>query len=169
MGDMSDWVPAVLCSLTGAPLTFEAGGIPVVRTFDSPSAAAALVAKTGPRFEFSALLGAVRCGNGEVIALPELAQPQRFVPPAACSLVLGGHRPHYIPVLRAEGGPWEPVEVVALAGQKATLATAEGVFDAYYHDPEVLREVTEVNRRYRVLRGQRSLVYSATPIGPCVA
>lgn len=180
---MSDWTPAMLRSLSGATIVFTAGESPVLRTFDSAGDAAGFVAEAGGWFEFCAENNAVRNVKGQVLELPVLKTPQRFVDHTECALILEGHRPHYIPALRAANGPaelWKPVEFLSAEGQKVSFTTSDGVLTVYHHAPERLHEAVEVNLEYPILRGagekypdgqggRACFMYSTTPIGPCIA
>lgn len=173
---MSDWTPAVLRSLSFATIIFDADDTPVMRTFDSASAAAEFAARAGIRFEYSAELNAARNRAGDVLELPALAAPQRFVDHPQCALTVNGHCPHPIPALRAANGPaedWQPVEYLGAQGQKIILATSDEILTVYHHAPEQLRDAVEINQKYKILRGagtgRRScFMYSKTPIGPCI-
>lgn len=168
---MSTWIPATFNCVSGSMFVFTAEGMPVMRTFDSNADAVKAVSGLGMRFEFCAETNQARTPGGEAVALPQLATPQEFVRPTKCQLVLGGHRPHHLPALRAiREGEWEPVEVLTAEGQKITLATGDGLMEVYHHDPDAALEATAVSRRWSMLRaGQRLFMYSETPIGPCIA
>lgn len=173
---MSHWTPAVLRSLSGTSIIFDADDIPVMRTFASARDAAEFAARAGIRFEFSAERNAARSRDGEVLELPALAAPQRFVDHTECALMINGHRPQPIPAFRAANGPaedWQPVEYLGAQGQIATLATSDEVLTVYHHAPERLRDVVEINQKYKILRGggtgrRACFTYSKTPIGPCI-
>lgn len=180
---MSDWTPAMLRTLSGSTIVFDAGQIPVKRTFESAGDATGFVLEAGFTFEFSAALNAVRNPAGQVVDLPDVAVPQRFVDHTNCALIIDGHRPHHIPALKAAQRPaeeWEPVEFLGADGQKVSLATPDEVLTVYHHAPDRLRQAVEVHREFRILRGaweegadgqkRRScFMYSKEPIGPCIA
>lgn len=179
---MSDWTPAMLRALSGATIVFVAGDIPVLRTFDCAGNAVGFVTAAGMSFSFSAERNAVRNSAGQVLDLPVLDTPQRFVDHTECTLILDGHRPHHIPALKAAHRPaeeWEPVEFPSAEGQKVSLATPAGILTVYHHAPDRLRDATEVHQEFRILRGaweegpdgheRRScFMYSKAPIGPCI-
>lgn len=168
---MPTWIPATINCVSGGVLVFTAEGMPVMRVFDSNADAVKAAATAGVRFEFCAETNQIRTPGGETLVLPQLAAPQQFVHPARCQLILGGHRPHYIPALRAiREGEWEPVEALTAEGQKLTLATGDGLMEVYHHDPDAALAATAVSRTWSMLRaGQQLFMYSQTPIGPCIA
>ena len=85
---MSDWTPAMLRALSGATIVFVAGDIPVLRTFSTAAGAVGFVAEAGMSFSFSAERNAVRNSAGQVLDLPVLDTPQRFVDHTECTLIL---------------------------------------------------------------------------------
>lgn len=173
-----DWVPATLGSVNINTVTFRLDGTgeTVTAEFASPMEAFDFVGRTGPKFEYSAIEGAVRDANGTVVPLPE--PPAERVPCAydECDLIADGHKPHWIPVLRAGNGPkedWLPITIIEHDGTKLIFSTEDGVYTCYNHDPERLANAKYYNREWPVLRGDFDghgypvSVVSSRPIGPC--
>ena len=123
-----------------------------------------------------AIEAAVRDANGTVVPLPE--PPAERIPcgPDECDLIANGHKPHWIPVLRAGNGPkedWLPITVIEHDGTKLVFSTEDGVYTCYNHDPERLANAKYYNREWPVMRGDFDghgypvSVVSSRPIGPC--
>lgn len=174
----TDWTPATLANANGTTVTFtlDGTGETVTAEFDTPAEAFAFVSHTGPGFEFSATEAAIRDGNGTVVPLPK--RPARRVPCSyeECDLLADGHKPHWIPVLRAANGPkedWLPITILEHDGTKLVFSTEEGVVTCYAHNPERLANAKHYNREWPVLRGEFNghgypvSVVSSKPIGPC--
>ena len=174
----NDWTPATLSNLAGMEITFtlDATGDPVVASFATAEEAMRFVANTGPKFEYSAAEAAVRDANGTVVPLPARPAGRRECGPKECDMIANGHKPHWIPALRAANGPkedWLPITILEQDGTKMVFSTEEGVETVYNHDPERVAGALYFNRSWQVLRGGMgetgypvSLV-SFSPIGPC--
>lgn len=173
-----DWAPATLGNVNISTVTFTIDGTDDTVTAEFPSAMDAFdfVGRTGPKFEYSAIEGAIRDPNGTVVPLPE--PPAERIPcgPDQCDLVADGHKGHWIPVLRAANGPkedWLPITIIEHDGNKLIFSTEDGVHTCYHHDPERLANATSYNREWPVLRGEFNghgypvSVVSSKPIGPC--
>ena len=174
----NDWVAATLGNVNASTVTFtlDGTGETVAAEFSSVMEAFDFVGRTGPKFEYSAIEGAIRDTNGTVVPLPE--PPARRVPCGydECDLIVNGHKPHWIPVLRAANGPkedWLPITIIEHDGTKLTFSTEGGTLTCYNHNPERLANAEYYNDEWQVLRGSFdghgypvSLV-SYKPIGPC--
>ena len=135
MNDMSnqpisadDWAPATLGNVNISTVTFTVDGTDDTVTAEFPSAMEAFdfVGRTGPKFEYSAIEGAIRDQNGTVVPLPE--PPAERIPCGLdqCDLVADGHKGHWIPVLRAANGPkedWLPITIIEHDGNKLIFST----------------------------------------------
>ena len=98
-----------------------------------------------------------------------------------CDLVARGHKPHWIPALKAANGPeelWLEILSVQVDGTQLVIETARGTFTRYNHDPAGAAQAVDFNREWGVLRGpevagedglvRRSVhLVSMSPIGPC--
>ena len=173
-----DWVAATLGNVNASTVTFilDGTGETVTAEFASVMEALDFVGRTGPKFDYSAIEGAIRDRNGTVIPLPE--RPAERVPCGykECDLTANGHKPHWIPVLHAANGPkedWLPITIIEHDDTKLVFSTEEGVTTCYAHDPERLANAKHYNRKWPVLRGELDgsaypvSVVSSKPIGPC--
>ncbi|QPK83107.1 hypothetical protein G7Y29_09765 [Corynebacterium qintianiae] len=173
-----DWVPAQLDNIDATTLTFSTAVETAVREFASAQAAFSLTALIAPGFDYSPSRNAARLKGGEVVVLPQPGVERTRVSAAECTLICSGHRPHWIPALRAGNGPasdWLPVDAVAVEGNRVTFQTPTETIVVYNHEPLRCATAVDYNPRWGILRGPDSdgrravFTYSRTPITPCTA
>ena len=172
-----DWAQAQIDNINAATLTFSTAKETLVSQFGSVDAVMRFSSALVAGFEYSPSRNAVRV-NGDVMLLPEPAVARRRVDASECTLFADGHRPHWIPALRAANGPeadWIPVTAIAVTDQCVTFRAPNGTFDAYNHDPERLASAVEYHPRWGILRGpctggaRSAFSMSTKPVTPCTA
>lgn len=170
------WIPATLDNIQHTTLTFHAGGELHVRAFATPFDALDAVRRSGAAFDFSPERNQLRShDDGQLVSLP--AESAGGVPTdhTYCQLVASGHRPHWIPILRAlndrEEGSWRDIEVLQVEGTKVTFAHDDGVVQGWFHNPRQLAAATRFHPKWHVLQfaSGDTAVLSYTVIGQCRA
>lgn len=149
-----DWVDAEVNTLNGASLTFSAGGVSRVRQFPTPYAALLVFSALIEGFEYSVSRKQARLHNGKIIELPSTGGQRERSSAAKCTLLVQGHKPHWGPVLRATNGSedhWVPIEVLAVEGMKATIATPRGKLNVYNHQPHLFATAIEFHETHNVV------------------
>lgn len=187
---MSDWTHATLSNLEGSRVTFtlDESGEVIVAPFDAYDDAMKFVAHTGPKFEYSKREAAIRVGGADgadsvIVPLPMRPLKRMRCTHRECDMTIAGHKPHYIPALKAANGPkelWAEIESMEVEGTKLTITTRHGTFVRYNHDPEGAARAVDFNREWGILRGpleeredgglgQKVHLVSIEPTGPCTA
>ena len=186
------WLPATLDNINNTVLTFSAGGDLYVRRFATPIDALDALGRVGANFTFSPERNQLRSGEtGVIVTLPPeddsaagapgdshaSGAPGAPVDHTACQLVASGHKPHWIPVLKATNsrqgvdGGWRQVEILQVEGKKVTFSTEDGVVQGWFHDPSLLENGKRYHPQFHVLQAESGsvAVLSHKPIGDCRA
>lgn len=170
------WIPATIDNINGTTLTFSAGSKLHVRVFDTPLDALDALRRVGPNFTYSPERNQLRSGEtGKIVALPAPSAAGAPADHTGCQLVASGHRPHWIPVMRAinsrEDGGWKAVEVLQVEGTKVTFAIDGGVVQGWFHNPQLLMAATRYHPKWHVLQAASGAVavLAHEAIGACRA
>lgn len=191
------WLPATIDNINNTALTFSAGGDLHVRRFVTPIDALDALRRVGMNFTFSPERNQLRSGEtGVIVTLPPVdggvgagstvdagsgsgaaGASGAPVDHTHCQLVASGHKPHWIPVLKAINArhgaedAWRQVEILQVNGKKVTFSTENGVVQGWYHDPSLLATGKRYHPEFHVLQAESGAVavLAHEPIGDCRA